>query len=436
MFNLKEEDLEYYQLVHHQNKVVVTIQLKRKPVVCPICSSVSIRIKDYYNRTTTHSILNGIACVIIYRSRRYKCKTCQKSFNEENPFVRKQKRMSILTENQVLKDLKVPNETFITIANRYYMSTTNVIDLFDRHVNLSRGEFSSVVCIDEFYLGKHGVAGKYACVLLDFTKNEIIDILPSRRKYYLLHYFQSIPQKELERVRFISIDMWDTYRDIARIVFKKAVVCVDSFHVIWNINHALMKLRIRVMNRYDKDTDEYYLLKKFNFLLMKNGDDVTYNEPRFNHRLDRYINYQGLLKLVLELDEDLSAAYQLKEMYLRFNTKANLDTAESQFHSILDAFKIANISEYLEIVKMLKKWKKEIINSFHWFDGRRISNGILESKNARIKVILKNANGYRNFDRLRTRIMYSLNENSAPSLNDSFPSKRYELGKRGKYNKQ
>jgi len=69
------------------------------------------------------------------------------------------------------------------------------------------------------------------------------------------------------------------------------------------------------------------------------------------------------------------------------------------------------------------------------FDGRRVSNGILESKNARIKIILKNANGYRNFDRLRTRIMYSLNKNSAPSLNDSSPSKRYELGKRGKYNK-
>lgn len=436
MFNLKEEDLEFHQLVHHQNVMLVTIQLKRKPVVCPICGGHSIGIKDYRKRTIVHSVLNGVECKLVYRRRRYSCKTCQKSFNEKNPFVRKQKRMSILTETQVLKDLKIPNETFTTIANRYYMSTTNVIDLFDRHLNISRGEFSSVVCIDEFYLGRHGVAGKYACVLLDFVKNEIIDILPSRRKYYLLHYFQSIPQKELERVRFVSIDMWDTYRDIARLVFKNAIVCVDSFHVIWNINQALMKLRIRVMNRYEKESIEYYLLKKFNFLLMKNGDDILYNEPRFNHRLNRYINYQGLLKLVLDIDEDLSAAYQLKEIYLRFNRKANLDTAESQFHSILDAFKIVNIPEYLEIVKMLKKWKQEIINSFHWFDGRRVSNGILESKNARIKVILKNANGYRNFDRLRTRILYSLNKTSAPSLNQSFPSKRYELREYRKHEKQ
>src|SRR5690554_396997 len=186
--------------------MLVTIQLKRKPVACPVCRGQFIGIKDYRKRIIVHSVLNGVECRLIYRRRRYRCKTCNKSFNEESPFVRKQKRMSILTENQVLKDLKLPNETFTTIATRYYMSTTNVIDLFDRHVNISRGEFSSVVCIDEFYLGKHGVAGKYACVFLDFVKNEIIDILPTRRKYYLLHYFQSIPQKELEKVRFVSID--------------------------------------------------------------------------------------------------------------------------------------------------------------------------------------------------------------------------------------
>lgn len=84
---------------------------------------------------------------------------------------------------------------------------------------------------------------------------------------------------------------------------------------------------------------------------------------------------------------------------------------------------------------MLKKWKKEIINSFHTIDGKRISNGIIESKNARIKVILKNANGYRNFDCLRTRIMFCLNKDSAPTLNNSSPSKKYELGKRKPYNK-
>lgn len=406
------------------------IRLKQKHTTCPVCGSSDINIKGYRNRVINHAILSGFKCVLVYRVRRYVCKGCLKTFDEKNPFVVKNKRLSIFSDIQILNDLKDPHQTFKAIANRHYTSSTNVINIFDRHVQMSRKPLSTVVCIDEFHLGKHGVAGKYACVFLDFLKNEIIDVLPSRKKYYLQHYFQLVPQNELDRVRFVSIDMWTPYRDIAQVTFKNAIICVDSFHVVWNINNALRRVRIRIMNSYDKHSREYYLLKKFNFLLMKNGNDILINQPKFNHRLDRYINYPGLLKLILEIDHDLLVAYQLKELYVTFNSRSNLQTAETQLISIIDAFKLANITEYHEITKMLKKWKKEIINSFHTIDGKRISNGIIESKNARIKVILKNANGYRNFDRLRTRIMYCLNKDSAPSLNDSFPSKNYELGKR------
>lgn len=411
------------------------IQLKQKPCTCPVCYCSSINVKGYRNRVINHAILSGFKCVLVYRVRRYVCKSCLKTFDEKNPFVLKNKRLSIFSDIQILNDLKDPHQTFKAIAKRHYTSSTNVIDIFDRHVQMSRKSLSTVVCIDEFHLGKHGVAGKYACVFFDFLKNEIIDVLPSRKKYYLQNYFQALPKNELDRVRFVSIDMWIPYRDIARVTFKNAIICVDSFHVVKNINEALRKVRIRIMNSYDKQSREYYLLKKFNFLLMKNGIDIPVNQPKFNHRLDRYINYPGLLKLMLDIDHDLLAAYQLKELYITFNRKSTLQTAETQLMSIIDSFKIANLSEYHEITKMLKKWKKEIINSFHSLDGRRISNGIIESKNARIKVILKNANGYRNFDRLRTRIMYCLNKDSAPSLNDSFPSKKYELRKRKPYKK-
>jgi hypothetical protein len=49
------------------------------------------------------------------------------------------------------------------------------------------------------------------------------------------------------------------------------------------------------------------------------------------------------------------------------------------------------------------------MNSFIWFDGRRISNGCIEGKNSYIKKILANANGMKNFKRARNRIMYSQN---------------------------
>ena len=63
----------------------------------------------------------------------------------------------------------------------------------------------------------------------------------------------------------------------------------------------------------------------------------------------------------------------------------------------------------MTISKTLKSWKREYLNSFTWVNGRRISNGPLEGKNNYIKKILSNANGYRNFNRTRNKIMFSQN---------------------------
>ena len=58
---------------------------------------------------------------------------------------------------------------------------------------------------------------------------------------------------------------------------------------------------------------------------------------------------------------------------------------------------------------MLKRWEKEIINSFITVNCKRNSNGPMESLNGRIKNIIRNGYGYKNFRRLRNKVMYSLN---------------------------
>ncbi|MGD9678986.1 MAG: transposase [Vulcanibacillus sp.] len=40
-----------------------------------------------------------------------------------------------------------------------------------------------------------------------------------------------------------------------------------------------------------------------------------------------------------------------------------------------------------------------------------MSNCVIEDINSKIKTIIKNANGYNNFNKLRNKIMYSLNYN-------------------------
>ncbi|MFR3060969.1 MAG: transposase [Holdemanella porci] len=50
-----------------------------------------------------------------------------------------------------------------------------------------------------------------------------------------------------------------------------------------------------------------------------------------------------------------------------------------------------------KIKKTLINWSQEIINSFTFIDGRRITNGIMESKNGIIKEIKNNAKDIKTF---------------------------------------
>lgn len=125
-----------------------------------------------------------------------------------------------------------------------------------------------ILCIDKFYNPSTDV-GKYNCILMNFKNSQIVDILSDHTKNYLEKYFQSIPKKERDNVKHISIDMWEPYKDIAITYLNKAIISVDPFHVIEHINTALKKVRVRTMKKYDSKSDEYYLLKHFNWLLNK-----------------------------------------------------------------------------------------------------------------------------------------------------------------------
>ena len=66
----------------------------------------------------------------------------------------------------------------------------------------------------------------------------------------------------------------------------------------------------------------------------------------------------------------------------------------------------------IEIWKLLKNWKVEIINSFNKTNGHRISNGPMERVNRDITTLYRTSYGMRNFIRTRNRVMFCINQNS------------------------
>lgn len=236
---------------------------------------------------------------IVYRKRRYYCKQCKTYHYEYNPFIAQTKsRFTDLSTIRIMDSLREHSATFSMVARQFNTTPTKVINIFDKLGQMKKLPFTEIVSLDEFYWNRKS-KNKYACAILDFKTGNIIDILNGRTLKSWDRYTQLLDKEELNKVKYISIDLYETYRQVQKIYFPKAILCCDSFHVIKNINLILKNERIKIMKRYNTDSVEYYLLKKFNFLLMKDSSKIEYIKAKYNKKLKRYINYPQLLELIL-----------------------------------------------------------------------------------------------------------------------------------------
>lgn len=415
LLNIKPSDLlSVMSSSAKDGSIILKVRLKPKECYCHICN-IPGKTHGYYQRKLTHSTLVNRQCIIIYEQRRYKCSECGSTFSERNPFIDTSERVTYETKINVLKDLKQPENTYKSIAQKYNLSATKVTRIFDKHVTIKRKPLPMVLSIDEHYFPSSDYGTKYCCLFMNFQTGVMIDIIYDRKKNCLTDYFSSIKNEtldmrtlksELDNVKYISIDMYDTYRDIANIFFPKAKVCADSFHVLKHLTDDFRKIRLRLA-RNTEDQTLKYLLVKFRSIFDHNKN--IDNEPRYNKRLNRYVNLRDIRDIVFNAFEELRAAYELKEYYIRLNKETTLEEAPKVIDEAIEYFESCGIEEYEEFYKMLTNWREEIINSFTWINGKRINNSYMESKNRVLSRLIFNANGFKNFERTRNRMLYCLN---------------------------
>lgn len=249
LFHLNPDDIANILCTTFNKMMVLIVTLTDKHQACPYCGFTAPKIKEYVTKEITHSALTTQKCIIKYRARRYKCSCCGKTYYEFNPFVFKSQKISILTVHNILKDLKDFNETFTSVARRYHVSPTSVSTIFDKHVDIGRNPLPEIINFDEVYAFK-SEKSKYVCVLLDFKKQIPVDVLPNRKKEYLLNYFQKIPLEERKKVKYACSDMYEVYRDVVHKVFPSCCMLLDYFHLSQDFHRKMNEVRIKVMKGY------------------------------------------------------------------------------------------------------------------------------------------------------------------------------------------
>ena len=414
--HIKNIDLELSDEIYDPstNNHIILLKLKKdNQIICPHCGQINnFKPRSMVTQSFNHSSAIENNILIKLKRRIYLC-DCGKTFKEPNPFTNTKKKLSFQKEFKVLEALKDINKSFSDVADEFNLSVTTIQKIFDYRINIRRQPFTDVLCVDEVY-SKHCGYHKYCFITYSPQLDKILDVLPSRNKEDLCGYFGKIPIEERKKVKFFSMDLYNIYRQVAHLCFPNALVCADHFHVIKNLNDHFNSARIRIMKKYEhlksRNDNWYWLYKKYWKKLLKDPSKLGYKKFKVS-RSGLFLSEHEIAFNMLSIDNDLKDAYELLNEYRNFNSTATINDAANELDELIIKFHNSKIPEYINSYKLLKNWRQEIINSFHRINGHVISNGGMERANRDIKTVIRHAYGFKNFSRLRNRIMYVKNKN-------------------------
>ncbi len=381
---------------------------------CPYCRHDKLYNNGYFSTKKNCNSSNHLTDTLYIRRVRLKCRKCLKTFSPPlkglEPYTKISNQTLQLIHNEFTQMM-----TFSDIAKKYNVSTARVLQLFDEHVRfVPRRPLPEVLCIDEIRFSKDA-DNAYVCILYDFHKREIVDVIRNRRMPYLRDYFSEINLIERGKVKIVISDMYDAYSTITTAFFKSAIHIVDTFHVVRLLTNAVNILRTRTMNLHaDKASPIYNFMKK-NWKLFLARTRNTPDKYYTYKKTGELFHYDELLRRSLNLNPDLYLAYNSLQDLYRYEQKFTYDEALRFIERIRDNL-LESSNELLKSTgRSFHKWRFEIANAFSKTQNNiRYTNAIAESINNKIKTITKLAYGYRDFERFRKRVLLILTYGKTP----------------------
>ena len=407
---IKIISIENEKIKGNNTKIINVVSTIRK-IKCPVCNKYTSSVHDYLKPVNSKYVkVAEYDCYLRITRKRFICRRCNKRITEDVGIVRKGKSITNVLEIKIRKDLLRPCYSIKDIAEINNVSSDKVRNILIEAMS-DYPEYvktlPDIISLDEFKADTK--EGKYAFIMNDPIRKRTLDILPNRKKEYLISYFDRVENRE--NVKYVISDMYETYLIITKIMFKNAKYVVDRFHYTEYIMNALDNIRIRLQKTYGYNSREYKLLKnkKNVSLLRKHYNDINWYVYTKRYEHGRQVDKLpiDILNEMLSINEELDRGYQLKELFLDIvEYDLTAEEAKIELESWIELCIESEIKEFIEASKTISNWLEYICNSYI---DRRFTNGYTEGLNNKIKVIKRNAYGYKNFNFFRLRLMYIFN---------------------------
>jgi transposase len=387
--------------------ILYDAEIVKRPTRCtnPACGH---SIKPHIHSSNTNVIKDikaeGKIVVIRLKIHRYRCPDCKYVFPDEFTFYEKDEHLTKRLKDEFVRRC-INGETYRYIANDYSVDGKTVAKAFNEYADTHRDEavltYTPIILgIDEAHIDDH-----YRLVLTDILNQKLIDIKKSNKVPTVMAYLKTLDKNIC---KCVTMDFAKGYAYSVKKVLPDAIIVIDKYHVIQDINSCVDKVRITLQNKYRSQGYDIRVFKHSKKLFMTNWEDL---KPDAVEKLNKWF----------QMFPELYEAYMVKETFRDIYATAK---THSEALVMFDNW-LKDIPDYEQFSAMrdtFRERRDHITNywHYHW------TNAFTESTNNSIKKIEKAGRGYK-FDVLRDRCILSIN---APAP-DKFNYKKAVYLKRG-----
>jgi transposase len=240
------------------------------------------------------------------------------------------------------------------------------------------------IAVDEFATHK---GHKYMTVVLDLETGEILHAQEGKDAAALLAFLETLKQRKAP-LEAIAMDMSEAYASAVRKVFgDKLDIVHDPFHVTALASKAIDETRRDLYRQLQGE--EKKVVKGTRFLLL--------------HGLEN-LKQRGMERLMtlMETNEPLYAAYMLKEDLRMFWNLPDAEAGKTFLDGWTEVARALDNRHFAKLADTLDSHRAGLLSYFK----HRISTGPLEGLNNKIKVLKRQAYGFRDMAFFKLRLYF------------------------------
>ena len=372
------------------NTIILHIQTKDREKVCPRCGKRHLVKNGYRFRDFVGLPIGGKKVIIRMKVQRYKCRDCDYDQQESIPFATGSRSYTHRFAKYVVDLLR--GMTLQDVSNHLGVSWDTVKEIhstyLERHYSPPSLEGVENIGIDEFAVRKGHV---YKTIVVDLDSGRVLYVGDGKGADALAKFWRKVKRKGI-KIKHVATDLSAAFIASVMENCPEAVHVFDHFHVVKLMNEKLDDIRRKVYNM-EKDVNKRKVLKETRYLLLGNGADIF--DKQHKTRLDN----------ALAMNEPLSKAYYLKEQLRQIWMQPVKSMGEDVFDDWVRQAEQSKIPQLQKMAVTMRAYRSGILA---WYDCH-LSTGKVEGINNKIKVMKRNAYGFRD-DKYFTLRLYALHD--------------------------